>query len=182
MRSFLNTLYFVFLKSSIDLQICTIKIMNKILVSVFNVFPQRLKRKLIERQERLKKETIDDLHDYKNGMIKSLFEQIFIISYGFFVSPSFFISFPIVFLCTNSFPISMFIGLSCFGLSFIPLFKYVLYKNQYLKYIKEYKNNDSTWFKKWRMIVILFVVLSYVNLTGGVILTIRILKLGGVFP
>lgn len=182
MRTFLNTLYFVFLKSSIDLQICSIKIMNKILDSVFNVFPQRVKRKLIERQERLKKETIDDLHDYKNGMIKSLFEQIFIISYGFSVSLSFFISFPIIFLCTKSFPLSTFIGLLCYALSFIPLIKYVFYKNRYLKYFKEYLKNDSTWFKKWRMIVILFVVLSYVNFIGGVILTIGILKLGGVFP
>lgn len=111
-----------------------------------------------------------DLDIYSHGLQMSIFFERFYIAgvWGCFISPLMFLTFPIL----NHFTldrISPFIIFSCVIVGYFPLYRYVLWHDRYVKFFKIFRRKSKAWHKKWRIIAIVFVIVSWLMFVGGVV-------------
>ncbi len=116
-------------------------------------------------------DSLKDLDNYKDGLfIGFFFERLYIVGvWGSFILPFGLISFSLLYDITASESISSFVSIACLIIGYFPLYRYVLWHDRYVKYFKIFRRKSKAWHKKWRIIAIVFVIVSWLMFVGGVI-------------
>lgn len=98
------------------------------------------------------------------------FESFYIVGvWGSFIFPLALIPSPIFDCITSSESLSTFLGFCCLTIGFYPLYRYVLWHDRYVKFFKIFRRKSKAWHKKWRIIAIVFVIVSWLMFVCGVV-------------
>ena len=109
---------------------------------------------------------IKDARNYRNGGSFCIFEYLFIKMWGFFIFPLSLWPLPVLEIITTS-TISSIGALACGGACFVPLYRYVLNHDRYIRHFKRFERRNKTWHIKWRIIAVVFWISSYITLFVG---------------
>lgn len=86
--------------------------------------------------------------------------------WGFFIFPVALWPLPVLEIITTS-TISSIGALACGGACFVPLYRYVLNHDRYIRHFKRFERRNKTWHIKWRIIAVVFWISSYITLFVG---------------
>ena len=123
-------------------------------------------------------ETLQDIYNYKTGIHLTMFNQVFDGLYSIYLSLILLIVSAVLFRITRSFLFSASVGVVCFVVCWIPLNRYVLNDKRYIKYFKEFERKDEAWYKKWRRIAVILIVLQLPVMAIGALLSFMIVFAG----
>jgi small-conductance mechanosensitive channel len=123
-------------------------------------------------------ETLQDIYNYKTGIHLTMFNQVFDGLYSIYLSLILLIVSAVLFRITRSFLFSASVGVVCFVVCWIPLNRYVLNDKRYIKYFKEFERKDEAWYKKWRRIAVILIVLQLPVMAIGALLAFMIVFAG----
>lgn len=172
-----NSLYYACWKEEAYISVYMVrKISKAVKLLALWLLPKKFKLKVLRSVARNYERTIQDYQDYEKGLyIRTVFESSFRISWSLFVMPSFMWVFLLMDRITKNNIVSIICGFVIVIICYKLPYKYVINDKRYLAYFKEFENNGAKWHKKWKIIAILFPIVSLLNFIFGTLWSIIIM-------
>lgn len=137
------------------------KIVNILLYPIPKyLFTETYKKKCYERLSKEQKNIDKFFYDEKNGFHIGRANYLFGYIYSCYLGFLSFILLGVVFkyIEGTSPLVKLFIIFIPIGIFYIPAYLAVFTKDRYLKYFKQFEQNDEQWHKKWKRVTIVFCI------------------------